>query len=163
MANALMEFDTQLETQEHTARVIAVCVSPGGIPKVVVPNAELTFSGLAGDGHAHEKHVRPHRAVLIQDVEELDHLHSEGFELSPGMLGENLTVQDLHVQHMAPGTRLRFEAGPLIELSEPRRPCYVLDQIDPRLQTAVVGRCGYLARVIEPGHVFEGQSIAIVT
>ena len=161
MANALMEFDTLQETQKHAARIIAVCISSGGIPKVVVRSAELTFSGLVGDGHSHEKHVRPHRAVLIQDVEELDQLYAEGFDLSPGMLGENLTVRDLHVQHMAPGTRLRLEEGPLIELSEPRRPCYVLDQIDPRLQTAVVGRCGYLARVIEPGRVFEGQSLAI--
>lgn len=119
-------------------------------------------TGLVGDGHEHEKHVRPHRAVLIQDVEKLEELTGEGFALAPGILGENLTVRGLGVQRLAPGTRLRFEDGPLIELSEPRRPCYVLDQIDPRLQTAVAGRCGYLARVIEHGRVFVNQGIEVI-
>lgn len=146
----------------NRGRIIAVCISPGGIPKTPVPEAQLVATGLVGDGHEHEKHVRPHRAVLIQDVEKLEELTGEGFALAPGILGENLTVRGLGVQRLAPGTRLRFEDGPLIELSEPRRPCYVLDQIDPRLQTAVAGRCGYLARVIEHGRVFVNQGIEVI-
>lgn len=146
----------------NRSRIIAVCISPGGIPKTPVSEAELVAAGLVGDGHEHEKHVRPHRALLIQDVEKLEELQNEGFALGPGILGENLTVRGLDVQKLSPGTRLRLVDGPLVELSEPRRPCYVLDAIDPRLQTAVAGRCGYLARVIEPGRVFVGQAIAIV-
>ncbi len=144
------------------SRIIAVCISPGGIPKAPVPEAELNATGLVGDGHEHEKHVRPHRALLIQDVEKLEELVREGFAIGPGILGENLTVRNLNVQQLSPGTRLRLDDGPLIELSEPRRPCYVLDKIDPRLQTAVAGRCGYLARVIEPGRVFVGQGVEVV-
>jgi len=156
---------TQIEFDSidcSAARVIAVCSSRGGIPKTLVPEAEVVAAGLVGDGHDHEKHIRPHRAVSIQDEEKLDDLRREGFTLGPGVMGENLTVRDLHVQDMSPGTRLRLHNGPLLELSEPRKPCFVLDQIDPRLQTAVVGRCGYLARVIEPGRVFQGQSISVV-
>jgi len=149
-------------TMTSQGRIIAVCISPGGIPKRPVPEAQLGTTGFVGDGHEHEKHNRPHRAVLIQDEEKLDELRREGYALTLGTLGENLTVRDLHVQSLAPGTRLRLENGPLLELSEPRRPCFVLDQIDPRLQTAVTGRCGYLASVIEPGRVFEGQIIDIV-
>lgn len=122
----------------------------------------MVATGLVGDGHEHEKHVRPHRAVLIQDVEKLEELVREGYAVAPGILGENLTVRGLDVQRLSPGTRLRFEDGPLIELSEPRRPCYVLDQIDPRLQTAVAGRCGFLACVIEPGRVFVNQIIEVI-
>ncbi|MBI5762510.1 MAG: MOSC domain-containing protein [Planctomycetes bacterium] len=122
----------------------------------------MVATGLVGDGHEHEKHVRPHRAVLIQDVEKLEELTGEGYALAPGILGENLTVRGLGVQRLSPGTRIRFEDGPLVELSEPRRPCYVLDQIDPRLQSAVAGRCGYLARVVEPGRVFVGQGIEVI-
>lgn len=142
--------------------IVAVCISPGGIPKKPVPEAQLGPAGLIGDGHDHEKHIRPHRAVLIQDDEKLEELRREGYALDFGTLGENLTVRDLNVQSLAPGTRLRLRNGPLLQLSEPRRPCFVLDQIDPRLQTAVAGRCGYLASVIEPGPVFEGQIIDIV-
>jgi len=143
-------------------RIVAVCISTGGIPKKRVAEAELDHRGLAGDGHAHEKHVRPHRALLIQDLEMLQEFKKEGFDLPPGMLGENITVEGLNVQGMSPGTRLRLSQGPLIELSEPRRPCFVLDQIDPRLQSVVAGRCGYLARVIEPGRLFEGQGIEVI-
>jgi MOSC domain-containing protein YiiM len=144
------------------ASVLAVCISSGGIPKTPVLQAELVAAGIVGDNHNHDKHIRPHRALLIQDVEILDKLKREGFSVGPGVLGENLTVRGLDVQGLSPGTRLRLHEGPLIELTEPRRPCYVLDQIDLRLQTAVAGRCGYLACVIEPGRVFEGQGIDIV-
>lgn len=143
------------------ASVVAVCISSGGIPKRRVIEARAEEAGLVGDTHAHEKHIRPHRALLLQDLEKLEDLKREGFDLEPGIMGENLTVRDLNVQDMKPGTRLRLGRGPLLELSEPRKPCFILDQIDPRLQAAVVGRCGYLASVIEPGVVFEGQSISI--
>lgn len=142
--------------------IVAVCISPGGIPKQRVGGAELQAAGLVGDGHDHAKHARDHRALLIQDVEKLEELTREGFALEPGVLGENLTVRGVDVQQRAPGTRLRFGDGPIVELTEPRKPCYVLDQIDPRLQTAVAGRCGFLARVIRPGRVSEGQRVEIV-
>lgn len=145
----------------HQAQVVAVCISPGGIPKCEVADASVETHGLVGDGHDHEKHNRSHRAVLIQDLEKLDELNREGFPLCPGTLGENLTVRGLDVQALTPGTRLRLDNGPLLELTEPRKPCFVLDQIDPRLQSAVVGRAGYLARVIESGRVYRGQSITV--
>lgn len=144
-------------------RIVAVCISSGGIPKTPVASAQLTLAGFAGDGHEHEKHIRPDRAVLIQDEERLDEFRREGFDLAPGVLGENLTVRGLHVQKLSPGTRLRLENGPLLQLTEPRKPCFVLDQIDPRLQIVVAGRCGYLARVIECGSVFAGQRIGVVS
>ncbi len=146
-----------------TASVLAVCVSPGGIPKEPVPEAEVVAAGLVGDGHEHEKHNKPHRAVLIQDVELLDVLKQEGYPVGPGVLGENLTVRGLGVQQMAPGTRLRLQDGPLLELTEPRKPCFVLDKIDPQLQHVLVGRGGVFARVLEPGRVFVGQRIEVVS
>lgn len=151
-----------LSRPRAAGRIVAVCISAGGIPKTPVPSAHLDFAGFAGDGHEHEKHIRPDRAVLIQDEERLEEFRREGFALAPGSLGENLTVRGLNVQGMAPGTRLRIEDGPLLELSEPRRPCFVLDQIDPRLQSVVAGRCGYLARVVEPGSASAGKRICAV-
>lgn len=141
--------------------VVSVSVSAGGIPKRPVLEAQVGIDGLVGDGHAHEKHRRPHRAVLIQDLELLDELRAEGFAVGPGVMGENVTVRGLRVQGLAAGDRLRFESGPVLELTEPRKPCYVLDAIDPALQSAVVGRCGYLARVLVPGRIFCGQHVQV--
>ena len=146
---------------KETPTVIAVCVSPGGVPKTSVASADVTETGLAGDGHDHAKHSRPDRAVLVQDMELLEELQREGFAVAPGTLGENLTVRSLRVQQMAVGTRLRFAQGPVLELTEPRKPCFVLDQIHPELQRAVTGRGGFLTRVIVPGRVFPGQTIQV--
>ncbi|HRY08151.1 MAG TPA: MOSC domain-containing protein [Hyphomicrobiaceae bacterium] len=145
----------------ESARLVAVCISAGGVPKQPVPAAEVEQDGLVGDGHNHEKHRRPHRAVTIQDVELLEVLRDEGYPVGPGVMGENLTVRGLHVQQMTPGDRLSFEDGPVLELTEPRRPCYVLDSIHPTVQQAAVGRCGFLARVVTTGRLFPGQKIVV--
>ncbi|MFH1276875.1 MAG: MOSC domain-containing protein [Candidatus Eisenbacteria bacterium] len=147
---------------ESKPRVLAVCVSPGGIPKIPVDRAVVGEEGLAGDGRDHEKHRKPSRAVLIQDEELLSELRADGYEVSWGSLGENLTVRDLHVQRMEAGRRLRFSGGLELELTEPRRPCYVLDAIDPKLKEVVVGRCGFMTRVVKPGVIRPGETIEAV-
>jgi MOSC domain-containing protein YiiM len=124
--------------------------------------ADVGEDGLVGDGHNHEKHRRAHRAVTVQDAELLDELCAEGFPVAPGIIGENLTVRGLHVQERSAGDMLCFENGPVIELTEPRRPCYVLDAIHPAIQQAAIGRCGFLARVVKGGRVFPGQRITVL-
>ncbi len=141
--------------------VVAVCVSPGGVPKRPIERAEVTFDGLAGDGRAHEKHRRADRAVSIQDIELLEELAAEGYPVGPGVMGENITVRGLGVQTLAVGDRLRFQDGPVLELASVRKPCYVLDAIHPDLKDAVVGRCGFLCRVIEPGPLSPGQRVHV--
>jgi MOSC domain-containing protein YiiM len=143
------------------AEVVAVCISTGGVPKLPVAEAQVVADGLVGDGHNHEKHRRPHRAVTIQDIEILELLKAEGYPVGPGVLGENFTVRGLNVQQRCPGEVLCFENGPIIELTEVRRPCYVLDAIHPALQEAARHRCGYLGRVLREGRVFPGQRILL--
>lgn len=144
---------------DHAARVLAVCVSPGGIPKLPVERAEVRERGLDGDGRDHEKHDKPVRAVLIQDEEMIDELRAEGYDIGWGSMGENLTVRGLGVQKMSPGRQLRFSGGVVLELTEVRRPCFVLDAIDPKLKEDVVGRAGFLTRVVTPGIIRPGETI----
>jgi MOSC domain-containing protein YiiM len=141
--------------------VVAVSVSPGGIPKRPLTVAHVTRSGLDGDGRNHAKHTRPDRAVSLWDLEILEQLVAEGFSLEPGAAGENLTVAGLDVQRMAPGTLLRI-GGVVLKLEQPRKPCYVLDAIDPRLKEAIVGRCGYLASVVEEGTIHAGLPVEVL-
>jgi len=141
--------------------VVSVNVSPGGIPKRAVPMARVSFAGLEGDGHAHEKHNSPLQAVSIIDVEDLDDLRAEGFEVFPGATGENLTVRGLSVDSLAIGSRLRFSGGVEVTLTKRRKPCFVLDAIDPRLKEVIVGRCGWLAKVIREGEVRAGEATEV--
>jgi MOSC domain-containing protein YiiM len=149
--------------QSASAEVVAVCISSGGVPKHPVASAEATIDGLDGDAHDHDKHCRPDRAVSIQDLELLEELETEGYAVGPGVIGENLTVRGLNVQQLSPGDRLVIEDGPVLELVAPRKPCFVLDAIHPQLQYAVVGRCGFMARVQRTGRLYPGQRIAVQT
>ncbi len=126
--------------------VIAVCDSPGGIPKHPREEVEITIDGIQGDEHEHDKHVRPARALSLFDEEIMLQLCSEGYDLIPGAIGENITLRGVDVQGMEPGTIL--ELGEVtLRLEEPRRPCFVLDSIDPKLKTDIVGRCGTWPRL----------------
>lgn len=151
----------QTRDNPATGVVVAVCISPGGVPKRLVDQAVVRPEGLVGDGHDHEKHRRPDRAVSVQDLELIEELAAEGYSVGPGVMGENITVRGLNVQSLAVGDRLRFEGGPTLELALVRKPCYVLDAIHPDLKTAVVGRCGFLCRVAETGELRPGQNVAI--
>jgi MOSC domain-containing protein YiiM len=156
---------TQLEAREVTgggvARLVAVCISEGGIPKRPLRAVAVDEKGLAGDRHAHEKHNRPDRAISLLDVEIMEDLIEEGYPLVPGATGENLAVQDLHVQRMAPGTLLRM-GEVVLKLETPRKPCYVLDSIDPQLKEAIVGRCGYMASVVQGGMLRQGEAVEVL-
>ncbi len=145
----------------RVGRVIAVCISPGGIPKLPVPQAHICQQGLLGDGHAHAKHCRPDRAVSILDLEAMQALVAEGYRLVPGATGENLNVRGLNVQSLPVGTVLRVGTA-LLRLTAMRKPCYVLDAIDPRLKDAINGRCGYMAEVLVPGVVCPGDAAGVV-
>jgi MOSC domain-containing protein YiiM len=150
---------TQLNPHERP-RVVAVCISPGGVPKRPLDTAEVTIEGIRGDLHAHAKHNRLDRALSLFDLEILQRLIQEGFPLEPGTIGENLTVEGLHVQELPAGTLLEI-GDVLVRLEEHRKPCYVLDAIDPRLKEVISGRCGYMASVVRGGVIHPGMTISI--
>mgnify|MGYP003867701099 FL=1 len=143
------------------ATVVSINVSGGGIPKIPVQSSEILLTGLAEDKHEHGKHAALDRAVSLVDLEILDQLNTEGYDVCPGAIGENITVENLQLQALEPGDNLTFSGGVQIELVEARKPCFVLDALDVKLKTDIVGRCGYLARVIAEGKISAGESIEV--
>lgn len=141
--------------------IVSVNVSPGGIPKRAVDVAMVTAGGLEGDAHDHEKHCTPLQAISLLDLEDIEALAAEGFEIAPGATGENLTVRGLQADGLAAGDRLRLSGGVLLEVTRLRRPCYVLDAISPALKTAIAGRCGCYAKVIRGGAVRPGERVGV--
>ena len=148
------------QTSPPPPTVLAVCLSTGGIPKLPQTEVQVAIAGIVGDLHAHAKHNRLDRAISLLDIEALQQLASEGFPLSPGATGENLVVEHLNVQSLPPGTLLRID-DVVLRLEAPRKPCYVLDAIDPRLKEIIIGRCGYMASVIQPGRLRQGAMIVV--
>ena len=75
-------------------RVVQINVSPGGVPKRPVPSARVTTDGLEGDGHRDlEHHGGPERALCLFSLEQIRALQAEGHSVTPGSIGENLTLE----------------------------------------------------------------------
>jgi MOSC domain-containing protein YiiM len=141
--------------------IVSVNISPGGIPKLPVEVGRVSADGIVGDGHDHEKHNAPIQAISLLDVEDLDDLRAEGYDVGPGALGENLTVRGLDTDALAPGDRLRLSGGVELEYTKVRTPCFVLDAVSPQLKEVVKGRCGGYAKVITGGEVRAGETIEV--
>jgi MOSC domain-containing protein YiiM len=156
-----VEKHDRLSIVHFMAKILSINISSGGIPKVPVNSCCVTIDGLVDDGRSHEKHWDRNRAVSLIDQEILQQLNTEGYDVPPGAVGENLTVEDLNVQSLQPGDHLSFSGGVIIELVEERKPCFVLDPLGINLKKDIVGRCGYLARVIEEGTFTPGESISV--
>ena len=138
--------------------VVAVCRSGGGIPKLPLATARVTTSGVEGDAHDHDKHNIPARALSLFDEEILLEMCERGYKLVPGAIGENITLQNVNVQQMPPGTILRL-GDVKIRLEGPRKPCYVLDVLGERLKDELVGCCGVMASVLEEGDLAPGMAV----
>lgn len=142
--------------------VVSVNISSGGIPKRPIEVGEVTIDGLVGDAHDHDKHTTPLQAICLIDLEDLDDLRAEGFDVYPGATGENLTVRGLQSDELEIGDRLRFSGGLELQITKLRKPCFVLDAIDPELKTTIKGRCGCYGKVITPGEIRPGETINVL-
>ncbi|MCH2146444.1 MAG: MOSC domain-containing protein [Phycisphaerales bacterium] len=145
------------------SKVISVNISGGGIPKLPVQKVEVQTMGLEGDGRSHEKHWHLDRAVSLMDIETLNVLTEDGYPLEPGAIGENVTTEALDMSSLNIGDTLTFSGGVVIELTELRKPCYVLDPLGESLKKDIVGRCGYLAKVIQAGTLEQGETITVTS
>ena len=88
-----------------------------------------------------------------------------GRELAPGTFGENLTVRGVDVSGAEPGERWRI-GSTLLEVTEPRRPCFKLgvkmDSLRFLKQFAAAGRPGKYLRIVEEGELQAGDAVEVV-
>lgn len=141
-------------------RLVAVCVGPGGIPKHPVPLARVGPLGIEGDRQRSPHHGGENRAVSLLAAEEIAALEEDGVPArGPGAFGENLVTEGLDPAELRPGDRLRI--GPEVELvlTDVRAPCSTLCSLDPRFPDLMLGRSGFLARVLRGGPLEPGMHI----
>jgi MOSC domain-containing protein YiiM len=144
------------------ATLIQVSTSPGGMPKLAVPQAAVTFDGVGDDWQLNRKyHGGRDRAVCLFSVEGYDMLRREfQIDLAPGSIGENFTTAGVDLDALAPGDVLRV-GGCRILIIKMRAPCRSLDQWDKRLMKAILGRSGWVCRVLEEGTVRPGDDVTV--
>lgn len=135
--------------------------------------------GVEGDVHAGEtvKHRsrarkdpgRPNlRQVHLIHSELHDELHAQGFSVSPGQMGENVTTRGVDLLGLPAGTRLSLGPSAVVELTGLRNPCAQLDGLEPGLMGATLARseqgqlvrkAGVMGIVLVGGEVRPGDPV----
>ena len=145
------------------AVVTQLNVSGGGMPKQPVLQARVTPGGVEGDRQRNLKyHGGPDRAVCLYSEELYDELRDAGVDMAAGSVGENFTTRGLDLRTLAKGDRLRVGGACVIELTDVRVPCRQLKMWDADLPELIVGRSGWVARVVTEGLVRPGDPVELV-
>lgn len=124
-------------------RVASINVSEGGVPKRPVERRRIGTGGLEGDRQRDRRHHGgPDRAVTLFSLERIEALQGEGHPISPGTIGENLTIAGVDWSSLTPGARL--DVGEVrLEVTSFASPCEKI---------AASFRCGEFTRVAEKLH-----------
>ncbi len=145
------------------ALLVQVNVSEGGMPKLPIDRAQVTRDGVAGDWQKNRKyHGGPDRAICLYSEELYAWLREQGVEVGNGAVGENFTTRGLDLLALRPGDKLRVGRLCVIQITDVRVPCRQLKKWDADLPTLIVGRSGWMARVLESGEVKPGDPVEVL-
>src|SRR6185503_13052618 len=118
--------------------------------------------GVKGDWQKNRKyHGGPNRAICIYSEELYQGLRDDGVNVSNGDIGENFTTRGINLQHLKKGDRLKVGEC-IIEITDIRIPCFQLKKWDVDLPELIVGRSGWVAKVIKEGVVRPGDEIEVL-
>jgi MOSC domain-containing protein YiiM len=141
------------------------------------------LEGLGVEGDAHLGRTVQHRSRVAKDPtqpnlrqvhlihEELhDELNANGFGVSPGDMGENVTTRGVDLLALPRGAKLSLGDTAVVEVTGLRNPCVQLDRFQAGLMAAVLDRdaegglvrkSGVMAVVLTGGEVRPGDSISV--
>lgn len=165
-----------------------------GIVTAVSRSATHTFSkatrdsirllpGLGVEDDAHMGETVKHRSRVARDpnqpnlrqvhlihAELMDEFRAAGFSVSVGQIGENITTRGIDLLGLPSGTRLHLGDTAAVEVTGLRNPCAQLDDFQPGLMAAVLGRdaqgrlirkAGVMGIVLAGGMVRPGDPIRV--
>ncbi|PZV05483.1 MAG: MOSC domain-containing protein [Leptolyngbya sp.] len=149
-------------------RIVQINISPGGVPKLPVPAAEVITAGLEGDRQRHLKfHGGPDRALCLWSLEVIESLQREGHPIAPGSVGENLTLAGLDWASLVPGSQLLLGDQVQVEITDYAAPCRTImkgfsDRRFSRIsQKHHPGSSRLYARVLRGGMVRPGDRAVV--
>jgi hypothetical protein len=150
--------------------------------KLIQPQIRL-IAGLGVEGDAHKGATVKHRSrfarnpmqpnlrqVHLIHAELHDELQAQGFAVSAGQMGENITTRGIELLALPTGTRLHIGAEAVVEVTGLRNPCVQIDRFQPGLMAAVLGRdssgaiirkTGVMSIVLRDGVVVAGDTMVV--
>ena len=157
------------------ARILQINIKPNkkgerGLPKKPVDNVFISKSGLDGDHNnfrLKKKNNDPDMAILLITKDIIDQLNNEGWPISPGDLGENLTITKLDYKSIKPGQIYNIGSAK-IEISFICDPCtnlkilpYVGDEKINDFIKIMMNRRGWYSRVLKPGKISKNDYVSL--
>jgi MOSC domain-containing protein YiiM len=150
------------------AYIHQISVSNGGVPKLSVPEANVSWEGVAGDRQRSRLiHGGPDRAVCLFSLERIDALRAEGHPIAAGSSGENLTLVGVNWDTLKPGVRLRIGESVRLEIVSYTSPCehnarWFRDGDFSRIsQKRYPGWSRLYARVLTEGLIKRGDPVSL--
>lgn len=141
------------------------------------------IAGVGVDGDAHSGVTVKHRSRVKRDptqpnlrqvhlihAELHDELRAQGFNVSAGQMGENITTRGVNLLGLPVGARLHLGNEAVIEITGLRNPCYQLDDFQQGLLKAcldhdeegnLIRKAGVMGIVLVGGEVFPNDSIRV--
>jgi MOSC domain-containing protein YiiM len=151
------------------ARIAQISVSAGGVPKRAVPAARVTTLGLEGDAHRNQElHGGPERALCLFSLERIQALQAEGHPITPGSIGENLTLEGIDWSAVTPGVCLWLDGDVVVQITRYTAPCANITSSFRNRDYARVsqkhhpGDSRVYARVVREGMLATGAPVRIV-
>lgn len=127
------------------------------------------MGGVAGDlQRDREHHGGPDRALCLFSMELIRALQAEGHPIAPGHIGENLTVEGLDWDAVAPGSRLLLGEDVLVEVTRYTSPCVNIRAAFTGGEYARVsqkrnpGASRVYARVLRTGAIRRGDPVRLL-
>jgi MOSC domain-containing protein YiiM len=164
---------------------VVTAVSKSGTHTMSKPNLDSVrlLAGLGVEGDAHQGVTVKHRSRVARDpsqpnlrqvhlihAELHDELREAGFDVTPGMMGENITTRGVDLLGLPTGARLRLGATALVEITGLRNPCGQLNGVQDGLLSATIDKdadgnlirkAGIMGIVLADGEVRPGDAIAV--
>jgi MOSC domain-containing protein YiiM len=155
--------------QRPQGTIHQINISPGGVPKLPVPEGAVTSEGIRGDWHNDTRdHGGPDRALCLFTLEEIQRLRAEGHPIFSGSTGENITLAGIPQAALVPGARLALGDEVVVEITRYTTPCKTITEsfsdgdftrISQKLHP---GESRVYARVLREGTVRVGQPVRLL-
>jgi MOSC domain-containing protein YiiM len=150
-------------------RIHQLNVSDGGVPKRPVETATVDVNGITVDHQSDRKaHGGPLRALCMYSAERLGELATEGHNLNPGYLGENVTIEGLDWSLVVPGVLVNLGPEVRCEVTSYTTPCwknarwFIDGDFSRILQDKHPGYSRVYARVIQGGSIARGDTVELI-
>ena len=170
-------------TEQLHGTVVAVSLDDKHrFSKPTAPSIRL-IAGYGIDGDTHAGATTQHRYLIRTDPtrpnltqvhlvrsELFAELAADGFDVSPGQLGENIATAGLDLLALPLGTRLHLGADAVVEVTGMRDPCSMIDKFQQGLKKTlkytdagggIVRRAGIMGIVLVSGTVAPGDELRV--